>query len=78
MIAKNIGIRRASGKFILATNIDVIINQKLYEFISQKKLEEKKIYRILIVIVSNIIILEILKITISINLPILSTKNIIH
>ena len=45
MIAKNVGIRRASGEFILATNIDVIINQKLYEFISQKKLKEKTIYR---------------------------------
>ncbi len=33
MIAKNVGIRRASGKFILVTNIDVLINQKLYEFI---------------------------------------------
>ena len=33
MIAKNVGIRRASGKFVLATNIDVIINQKLYEFL---------------------------------------------
>ena len=45
MIAKNVGIRRASGKFILATNIDVIINQKLYEFISNKNLKEKTIYR---------------------------------
>ena len=45
MIAKNVGIRRASGEFILATNIDVIINQKLYELISQKKLEKKTIYR---------------------------------
>ncbi len=45
MIAKNVGIRRASGKFVLATNIDVIINQKIYEFISQNKLKEKTIYR---------------------------------
>ena len=45
MIAKNVGIRRASGEFILATNIDVIINQKLYEFISNKKLKKKTIYR---------------------------------
>lgn len=45
MIAKNVGIRRATGKFILVTNIDVIINQKLYEFISKKKLKEKTIYR---------------------------------
>ena len=36
MIAKNVGIRRASGEFILATNIDVILNQKIYEFIAQK------------------------------------------
>ena len=45
MIAKNVGIRRASGKFVLATNIDVIINQNLYQFISTKKLKEKTIYR---------------------------------
>ena len=45
MIAKNVGIRRALGKYVLVTNIDVIINQKLYEFISQKKLKEKTIYR---------------------------------
>ena len=45
MIAKNVGIRRASGEFILATNIDVIINQKLYKIISQKKLQKKTIYR---------------------------------
>ena len=45
MIAKNVGIRKASGKFILVTNIDVLINQKLYEFISKKKLQEKTFYR---------------------------------
>ena len=45
MIAKNVGIRRASGEFILATNIDVILNQKIYEFIAQKKLEKNTIYR---------------------------------
>lgn len=45
MIAKNVGIRRASGEFILATNIDVIMNQKIYEFIAHKKLEQNTIYR---------------------------------
>ncbi len=45
MIAKNVGIRRASGEFILATNIDVIMNQKIYEFIAKKKLEQNTIYR---------------------------------
>ena len=45
MIAKNVGIRRASGEFILATNIDVIINQNLFKFIADKKLKKKTIYR---------------------------------
>jgi hypothetical protein len=45
MIAKNVGIKKALGKFILATNIDVIINQKIYKFISEKKLKKKTIYR---------------------------------
>ena len=45
MIAKNVGIRRALGKFVLATNIDVIMNQELFKFIAKKKLKEKTIYR---------------------------------
>ena len=56
MIAKNVGIRRASGKFV-ATNIDVIINQG-YEFISQNKLKEKQ-FTDVIAIVSIMIIQEI-------------------
>ena len=62
MIAKNVGIRRASGEFILATNIDVIINQKLYEFISKKI--RKKQFTGVIDIVLIITIQEILRIII--------------
>jgi hypothetical protein len=46
MIAKNVGIRRAKGEFVLATNIDVILNDELTAFIAQKKLEKGKMYRI--------------------------------
>jgi hypothetical protein len=46
MIAKNVGIRRAKGSFILATNIDVLFSNELISFIAKKKLETGKIYRI--------------------------------
>ena len=44
MIAKNVGIRRALGKFVLATNIDVIMNQNFLN-LSLKKIKRKTIYR---------------------------------
>ena len=34
MIAKNVGIRNASGKFVLCTNIDVILNDNFFLFLS--------------------------------------------
>ncbi|MCK5564568.1 MAG: FkbM family methyltransferase [Planctomycetes bacterium] len=46
MIAKNVGIRRAEGKFVLATNIDVLLNDELMQFISDKQLDENCFYRI--------------------------------
>ncbi len=46
MIAKNVGIRRAKGEFILATNIDVIFNDELMAFIKERKLERGHMYRI--------------------------------
>lgn len=46
MIGKNVGIRRASGDFILATNIDVLFSNELMEFIALRKLEINKIYRV--------------------------------
>ena len=36
MIAKNVGIRRAQGQFILATNIDIIFSNELIQFITQQ------------------------------------------
>jgi hypothetical protein len=45
MIAKNVGIRRAIGKFILCTNVDIIFSDECFEFISQEKLSEGNYYR---------------------------------
>jgi hypothetical protein len=46
MIAKNVGIRRARGDFILTTNIDIIFSDELIQFISRRKLDLKKVYRV--------------------------------
>lgn len=46
MIAKNVGIRNASGKFVLCTNIDVIFNDNFFLFLKQNKLQEKTLYRL--------------------------------
>lgn len=45
MIAKNVGVRRARGKFILATNIDILISEELFEQITSDNLESGYIYR---------------------------------
>ncbi|WML35471.1 hypothetical protein [Clostridium sp. OS1-26] len=46
MIGKNVGIRRAKGKYILATNVDIIFSDELFEFLISGKLQENKIYRV--------------------------------
>jgi hypothetical protein len=46
MIAKNVGIRRAQGQFILATNIDIIFSNELIQFLSKKTLDSQKQYRV--------------------------------
>ena len=46
MIAKNVGIRRACGDFILATNVDIIFSDELMRFIARQKLNPKKLYRV--------------------------------
>src|SRR5437762_1606792 len=46
MIAKNVGIRRARGEFILATNIDILFSEELIAFIAERCLERGKTYRI--------------------------------
>lgn len=46
MIAKNVGIRRAHGKFVLATNIDIIFSDELMAFIGRQQLDPRHLYRV--------------------------------
>ncbi len=46
MLAKNAGIRRARGRFVLATNIDILFSDELAEFLARQKLECGRMYRI--------------------------------
>jgi hypothetical protein len=46
MIAKNAGIRRARGRFILATNIDILFSDELMRAISLGRLRPGVFYRI--------------------------------
>jgi hypothetical protein len=45
MIAKNVGIRRARGEFILATNIDILFSEELMARIARKDLRADRLYR---------------------------------
>jgi len=46
MIAKNVGIRRARGEFILATNVDILFSNELVEKLAKRDLSKTKMYRI--------------------------------
>jgi hypothetical protein len=46
MIAKNAGIRRARGRFVLATNIDILFSSELAAFIAEQRLQPGRMYRI--------------------------------
>src|SRR5271157_2454132 len=46
MIAKNVGIRRARGQFVLATNLDIIFSAELMRFLGERRLERGKMYRV--------------------------------
>ena len=46
MIAKNVGIRRARGAFVLATNIDIIFSNELVEFMARRELAPGFLYRL--------------------------------
>src|SRR5437879_4036713 len=46
MIAKNAGIRRARGRFILATNIDILFSNELIRFFANGSLENGYLYRL--------------------------------
>jgi len=45
MLAKNVGIRRARGKFILSTNIDIVFSAEFMRFLAERRLEHRTIYR---------------------------------
>jgi len=52
-IGKNAGIRRAKGEYILATCMDSILDDKLFEYIARKKLRKDWLYRADIYYVKN-------------------------
>lgn len=45
MIGKNVGIRRAQGEYILATNIDILFSDELMTFLAKKSLRKDRQYR---------------------------------
>jgi len=45
-IGKNVGIRRAKGKFVASTNPDLLFSEELVEFLATKSLESDCFYRI--------------------------------
>jgi len=45
MVARNIGIRRARGEFILSTGVDVIFSAEMIAFFAQKSLDRNISYR---------------------------------
>ncbi len=46
MIAKNVGIRRAVGRFVLATNIDILFAEELIAHIGRRPLTPGRFYRV--------------------------------
>ena len=46
MIAKNVGIRRARGRFVLATNIDILFANELVEHLASGQLQSGHLYRV--------------------------------
>ena len=45
MIAKNAGVRRARGQFVLCTNLDIIFSAELMQFLAGRTLDPKAMYR---------------------------------
>ena len=46
MIGKNVGIRRARGRFVLATNIDILFSNELAAFLGERRLDPNRMYRV--------------------------------
>jgi hypothetical protein len=45
MIAKNVGIRRAFGDYVIATNIDIIFSDELFQWLKSAGMRESVLYR---------------------------------
>lgn len=46
MIAKNAGIRRSRGRFVLATNIDILFSNEMIAYFASGKLKPGRMYRV--------------------------------
>ncbi len=46
MIAKNVGIRRSRGEFVLATNIDILFSEELMAHLARRGLRAGRMYRV--------------------------------
>ena len=46
MIAKNVGVRRARGRFVLVTNIDIVFSTELVAYIALRQLDPTCLYRV--------------------------------
>ncbi|MCJ7696906.1 MAG: hypothetical protein MUO73_01045 [Thermoplasmata archaeon] len=46
MIGKNVGIRRALGRFIVASNVDIVFSDELFKWLSKKEINTDILYRI--------------------------------
>lgn len=45
MIAKNVGIKRATGEYILCTNIDILFSDECFEIFAKRELKPGRFYR---------------------------------
>jgi len=45
-VAKNVGIRRSKGEYVLSTNADIIFSAELVSFLASKELSQECFYRI--------------------------------
>lgn len=46
MIGKNVGLRRARGQYLLATNVDILFSDELVAFLARQELQPGQLYRI--------------------------------
>ena len=46
MIAKNVGIRRARGSFVMVTNVDIVFSDALMRYIAARRLKKGRMYRV--------------------------------